>query len=412
MQEEFYKTALAVYTPEEYAKIRALSEDADSMEETWEEWHQGANEAKVQAALQGIQCVEIAIDANGLVKYCLENNLAINSEARAGYAAWLLREREMRRIDALKKEESIEPEQIQESTSKRRERNYTPPVALLLKYAPARTGEALPKTDYIQKFGFEPEHIPELIRMATDPALWGEDTDEFKFGAVLHALYALGQLRAEEAIEPLLPLFDISDEEDIDWFFDIVPEVYGMIGPAALPRLAEFMDDQIHTGFVRGLASDAIKEIAKHHPEARAECIAAFSQALENSLRLTVIDENVPEFNGFVIADLIDLDAKEAAPIIERAFQQKRVDEIFVGDWNEVQYELGLKERPTPEERAQLASKIRKPISPESIEIMTPTGDFRPPNHSYFQVGKKQAGNKKNKVKMAKASKKANRKKK
>ena len=46
--------------------------------------------------------------------------------------------------------------------------------------------------------------------------------------------------------------------------------------------------------------------------------------------------------------DLLDMQAVETAPLIERAYASDHVDEMFCGHWDEVQYELGLKERPTP----------------------------------------------------------------
>jgi hypothetical protein len=45
-----------------------------------------------------------------------------------------------------------------------------------------------------------------------------------------------------------------------------------------------------------------------------------------------------------VIDALIDAEAGEAEPIIERAFAAPRVDRSIVGNWDDVQVALGLKE--------------------------------------------------------------------
>ncbi|GJD22693.1 hypothetical protein RIVM261_076490 [Rivularia sp. IAM M-261] len=49
--------------------------------------------------------------------------------------------------------------------------------------------------------------------------------------------------------------------------------------------------------------------------------------------------------NACLVDDLIDLNAVESAPVIERAFAAKKVMPILAGDWDEVQVSLGLKTR-------------------------------------------------------------------
>ncbi len=46
--------------------------------------------------------------------------------------------------------------------------------------------------------------------------------------------------------------------------------------------------------------------------------------------------------NGFIIADLAELGATEAAPLMEEAFAVERVDLSVGGDWEDIQIELGL----------------------------------------------------------------------
>jgi len=89
----------------------------------------------------------------------------------------------------------------------------------------------------------------------------------------------------------------------------------------------------------------------------------------------------------------------EAAPLIERAYASGRVDELFYGDWNEAQYDLGLKERPPTKERFRtLPTPTRSTLGSANILAYKPL--------------KKSPSSKKAKTKMIKASKKANRRKK
>lgn len=217
--------------------------------------------------------------------------------------------------------------------------SYPPPVDRLLTEGDARpTMGAWP--DYRQ-YSLGPEHIPDLIRMATDPALnWAND-DTLEVWAPVHAWRALGQLRAVEAVEPLLTLHD--EQDDSDWVLEELPEVYGLIGPPAIPALAAYLADDEYGAWARVAAASGLEKIGQQHPAAREASVAALSQVLEQYA------DNDEILNGALISNLIHLKAVEAAPIMERAFAADSVDELYVGDWEDVQVALGLlEERLTP----------------------------------------------------------------
>ena len=77
--------------------------------------------------------------------------------------------------------------------------HYQPPVDQLLSYGNPGTPTA-EWPDYVGEFGLTAEHIPDLIRMATDRKLNLANVDSLEVWAPLHAWRALGQLRAEAAI--------------------------------------------------------------------------------------------------------------------------------------------------------------------------------------------------------------------
>ena len=66
---------------------------------------------------------------------------------------------------------------------------YTPPVDRLLTYGDARN--LILQPDYLE-LGFEPEHIPELIRMATDARLNWADSESLEVWAPIHAWLPIG----------------------------------------------------------------------------------------------------------------------------------------------------------------------------------------------------------------------------
>jgi hypothetical protein len=55
-----------------------------------------------------------------------------------------------------------------------------------------------------RKRGILPEHVGELIRIAIDPAQFENEWNSEEMAAATHALRALAQMKAMEAIGPLL----------------------------------------------------------------------------------------------------------------------------------------------------------------------------------------------------------------
>lgn len=188
--------------------------------------------------------------------------------------------------------------------------------------------------DYPARFGFTAEHIPELIRLATDRALNSVGGDGPEIWAPIHAWRVLAQLRAEEAAEPLVDL--LSWVEDNDFAFDELPVVFGMLGGEAMPAVRVFLADGDADLWSRAAAAEGLRRIAEAEPERRNEVVAALVE------RLGEFATNDPALNAFLIGELIDLHATEAAPSIERAFEEDAVDISITGDWEDVQIALGL----------------------------------------------------------------------
>src|SRR5216683_4469381 len=197
--------------------------------------------------------------------------------------------------------------------------NYSAPVAQLLMLGEPEGGEPKEWRNYLE-LGFTAEDVPELLRLslAVDE-LWDEEAEaeNVEGYAPYHAWRVLGQLRAEAAIEPLLTLFKL--QSDNEWVMEELPEVYGLIGPVALPALTAFMSDHSNDEWPRIHASISVEKIGQGSPEARSLAIDILSKQLE------AFHETEYEFNASLISNLIELDAKEAAPLIERAFAAEAV---------------------------------------------------------------------------------------
>lgn len=230
---------------------------------------------------------------------------------------------------------------------------YSPTVGKLLTIGDARNQPEWP--NYLD-LGLRAEHVPELITLATDTKLFWSETESREVWGPIHAWRTLGQLRATEAIEPLIPLFHELDESD--WGGEELPEVYGMIGREAIPALTRYLADTTHIMWPRLTAANALERIAANDPTARAEVLVALTQQLEQYA------VNDPELNSFLISYLVDLKAIEAAPLIERIFADDRVDLSIQGDWEDVQIALGLRtERETPRPRYNLFPPLDLPFA-------------------------------------------------
>jgi HEAT repeat protein len=206
----------------------------------------------------------------------------------------------------------------------------------------------------------------------------------------LHAWRALGQLRAESAVEPLTTLLDRIDKDDDEWVQEDLPEVFGMIGPAAIPGLRDFLGDADHGEWGRIAAGDSLVKIVRRFPETREQAVAI----LTDQLRRFAEQERV--VNAFLVEALCEFKAVESAAVIEQAFAADTVDLSVLGDWEEAQILLGL---------------LEKRVTPApnflALEFGLPSFGVRPRMEK--PTPRKASKQKKAKRKQAKASRKRNR---
>lgn len=212
--------------------------------------------------------------------------------------------------------------------------DYPFPVNQLLTYGKCHIRKW---PDYL-KLGLTHKHIPQLMKMVADEDLHRADSDSKEVWAPVHAWRTLGQLRATEAIKPLLAQLRKIDEEEDDWVGEEMPEVFGMIGKSAIPHLAEYLSNQSHGLFARICASSSIEQIGIGDSTARLDAVTVLSKQLERYA------ENDLTLNGFLVASLVDLKGVEALSIIRKAFEAGCVDCSVVGDLEDVEVELGIKD--------------------------------------------------------------------
>ena len=227
---------------------------------------------------------------------------------------------------------------------------YTKPVSGLLSYGNCleMNKKSRDWPNYVEELGFDQTHIDQLMDMALDPDLNWADSNSLEVWAPVHAWRALGQLKAGAAVKPLLGLLDDLGLDN-DWAHEELPEVLAMIGEPALEQVTQYLQDRSKDLYARAAMAKCLMSIAKRIPEQRDSCIATI---------LGLLRAKNPRFrtlNGFLIADLLNMhrdgiiDLNDHADVIGQAFKAEAVDYTVVGDWEDVQIELGrLDKRVTP----------------------------------------------------------------
>jgi hypothetical protein len=225
--------------------------------------------------------------------------------------------------------------------------DFSPPVKELITMGEKNTRGTGPWLDY-QDQGITPEHIPELIRILQEIELFWPlgDTESPEVSAPIHAWRALGQLKATQAIPALIELVVQNEELESDWLMEEIPKVMGMLGPVCIPALREYLQDPNKLTWASVTVGHCLAEVGKQNLESRADCVAALQAGLEQ------YTENDETINAFMISYLAELNAAEAAPLVELAYQADRVDLSVMGDFEEYQIAVGLlKKRLTPPPR-------------------------------------------------------------
>ena len=213
--------------------------------------------------------------------------------------------------------------------------------------------------------------------MATDYQLHDGPGGSLVVWAPIHAWRALAQLRAEEAIVPLVKLFRRIDDATDDWVSNDLPKELARFGAVALDPLTAYLAHAAHGEWARVAAARAISLVGREHPDTRADCVARLSAQLDR------FAEQSETLNAFLVSSLMDLRAVEAMAVIERAFASGRVDESVAGDVEDVQIEFGLKtEREHPRKPNRLTilrEQMRAQWKAAGVPLPDADGSFSEP---------------------------------
>ncbi len=193
---------------------------------------------------------------------------------------------------------------------------YLPPIAQLL--AAGMTGESTVEAETLRGT-HGPVLIPELIRLAFDETLPAD-------GAPARAVALLRSLRDTQAAE-LGELSAWLDQATGDWRNELLTQHCCKVGGYTTPELEAIAADGQYSVYIRSSAMESLVERAERQPTQR-EHIIAFMRTLITRPEADTAGEET--FVGFLIGDVLDLDARELYPEIQRAFAEDRVDTSII----------------------------------------------------------------------------------
>lgn len=220
-------------------------------------------------------------------------------------------------------------------------KNYSGTVAQLLALGSDLPIASAEWADYAA-LGITSADIPDLIEMVTDADLYILDQYAPEGWATVHAWRALAQLKAGDAVEPLLQTYVQFGEDDgwWEWFSDELPEVFLLIGEAAIPGIRRHLSRRNPSktaGYADFVAVEGLERITKAHPNLQPLCIEICIEELRYA------SKHQPDVNGFMVRVLASFKAVEAASVIEQAFAGGHINPFISGNWDEIQVDLGLK---------------------------------------------------------------------
>ena len=223
--------------------------------------------------------------------------------------------------------------------------------------------------DY-KKFGFNEENIKELIRLSLDTRYlisnygFTEEQEETLFFAGVHAINVLTELKAVEAIEPLIDRMVFENGEN-DYISESLIAFLGDVGEATIPYLEPLLLSTDEGGYLLSVF-DAFEIMIKNNSK--------LEEKVEEVLIAYIAKENHKPINlASAISLLVDRTQDKHIELIRKTFDTKEVDFRWRGDLEDIEIDLGLrKERETERPKNELQKLIEAYEMEDKYEPLLP----------------------------------------
>ncbi len=175
-----------------------------------------------------------------------------------------------------------------------------------------------------------------------------DDTIEsWNNSAIMHSLILLAQLQSDKGIDAVLEIMRQTGEFADYHLGDLTPELLHSAlyacGKDNIPAIEAYLNQPGLDSYLRSQAPDALAMIIFNHPERRGEIIGVFRRLLINMTSNLPIQKACDgTFAGFVMSNLMDIDAKELIPEIKDTFATDCVNKTIAGDCKKVIKDIEL----------------------------------------------------------------------
>ncbi|MGG5569033.1 DUF1186 domain-containing protein [Myroides odoratimimus] len=166
-----------------------------------------------------------------------------------------------------------------------------------------------------------------------------EEFDSSNYNFVFNSLLLLRELKATESLPKLLHVLAQSEEYLYMYFADLLPEYLWMIiyqlGQNQIEVLLDYVKKPLIYTYSKTAVTSAISQLALFQPKRRREVIKCLKDVMNYYIKGKE-EEIDPDFIGLLIGDVVDIQAKELLPEIEKLFELEYVDYMACGDLEEI----------------------------------------------------------------------------
>lgn len=85
-----HKAGICWISEEQWQRFLEVTEDADLLEQNWQEWADKTEEMIQTFSEKGIEVVKVPVDVEALISWCQERERHLNSSSRAEYVTKLM----------------------------------------------------------------------------------------------------------------------------------------------------------------------------------------------------------------------------------------------------------------------------------------------------------------------------------
>jgi hypothetical protein len=201
-----------------------------------------------------------------------------------------------------------------------------------------------------------PEAVPELERMLDDwlenPDRY-EDLDEYEQFFIIHALYLLYTIDAQQSFDKILKIYLKGLDFINIWLDDMIDDITPVaikLGRNHTKRLMDIIQDNSIPFDVRAHINPILCQIALHYPEKRKEATAFYKAHLRDFIsRGDALEKAFPPLKGdsydpieyisFLVIDLQDAYLINTKAEVVQCYRLEMIDGIIAGEEEDIDFE-------------------------------------------------------------------------